>query len=158
MFSFAPFSKTLPKWPQKLLPEDSKALEELGFTDFDIVQDDETAYETSGKIGWLKEIELPLPALDSVSLVLLAGDGMTEVGFTYSRRPDFEVRLVELNLSLRLKKSFLRRVHQVDGKWEPMLLPDGKPTPVDITLTGTEVSLTADWDITVINQPTIEIP
>ncbi|HEY0172597.1 MAG TPA: hypothetical protein VGB98_16360, partial [Pyrinomonadaceae bacterium] len=157
MFSFAPFSKTLPKWPQKLLPEDSRALEEIGFTDFDIVQDDE-AYETSGKIGWLKEIELPLPALDSVSLVLLHNNGMTEVAFTYRRRPDFEVRLVNLNVSLRLKKSLLRRVHLVDGKWEPMLLPDGKPAPVDITLGGTDVSLTADWDIAVINNPAVTIP
>lgn len=157
MFSFAPLNKILPEWPQKLLPFTKNALEEIGFTDFDIVQDD-VEFESSGKIGWLKEIEFPVPALDSMSLVLLGGNGMTEIAFSYRRRPDFEVRLVNLHAALRLRTNFLRRVHKLGDKWVPMLDPNGKPMPVDIVLGGTDLVLTADWDISIVNEPVLSIP
>lgn len=157
MFTFAPLSKTFPGLPLKLLPKNIGVLEEIGFTDFDIVQDD-VEFESSGKVAWLKEVEFPLPALDSVSLVLLGGNGMTEVAFTYRRSPDFEVRLSDLHVALRLNTDFLRRVHEVGGEWVPMLLPNGNPMPVDIVLSGMDVVLTADWDISIVNEPALSIP
>ncbi|MEA2602073.1 MAG: hypothetical protein QOF89_3065 [Acidobacteriota bacterium] len=158
MFSFAPFSKVLPKWPQALLPKDSHVLDHIGFTDFDIVRDD-AELETSGEIGWLREIELPLPALDSVSLVLLGGNGMTEVAFTYRRQPDFEIRLFDLHAALRLRSSLLQRVHQDDDdKWVPSLDPHGKPVPAEIVLSGIEVILSADWDVSVVGAPALSLP
>jgi hypothetical protein len=157
MFSFGPLSKILPEWPQKLLPKNSKALEEIGLTDFGIVQDD-VLFESSGKIAWLKEIEIPFPALDSLSLVLLGGNGMTEIAFTHRREPDFEIRLIDLHAALRLQTSLLHRVHQEGGKWVPTLGPDGKPMPVDIVLSGIEMILTADWDVTIVTAPALSLP
>ncbi len=162
MFEFAPLRQTSPKWARKLISKFADldpALDEVGYTEFDVVRDDETVLETTGRIAWLREIVFPLPALDSVSVALLAEHGITEVAFAHRRHPDFEYRLFNLQAALRLKSELLRRVHQdISGKWVPELDLQGKPKPAEIVVSGAEVVLAGDWNISIIGQPALSLP
>ncbi|MEN3370988.1 MAG: hypothetical protein V7609_3131 [Verrucomicrobiota bacterium] len=158
MFAFAPITQTLPKLVTKFV-KNVKLLDEIGYTDFDVVSDDVGTLETNGKIAWLREIEFDLPGLDFASVALLSGNGMTEVAFSHRRRPDFEFRLFNLDAALRLKTDLLQRVRQNnDGKWIPELDAKGAPKPAEIVVSGAEVVMTADSDISIIGAPTMTLP
>lgn len=158
MFSFAPFKQALPKWPQKWLWKRTSLFDDIGFTDFGIVQDG-VEFKSSGTICWLTEIEIPVPWLDAVSLVLLAADGMSGIAFTHRRRPAFEIRILNLSAALRFRTDLLRRVHaDAEGRWMPSLDLKGAPIPAEIVLAGIDVVLSADWDVSVVGTPVLSFP
>src|SRR5437868_15259331 len=115
VFAFAPLSRTLPYWPTELFGEPGGLLDEIGVTDFDVVADD-SQLKFTGTVAWLRELEFKLPALNSVSVALLSTSSFTQIPFAVRVAPDFELRLTQLNASVRLRTDFLRPVKQQGSK------------------------------------------
>lgn len=149
VFAFAPLSRTLPYWPKELFGEPGGLLDEIGITDFEVSADD-TAIKCTGTVAWLQEIEFKLPALDAVSIAFLSTSGFTQLDFALQFKPDFELRLIDLKAALRLRTGFLRPVHKgSDSKWVPTLDTQGKPVPAEMVLSGVDLIVSAEGDVTV---------
>lgn len=146
MFAFAPLSRTLPYWPSSLFGDPGGLLDEIGITDFDILSDD-TQLKFKGTLAWLREIELKLPALDSVSLALLSTDDFTQIPFELQVDPQFELRLTDLAASVRIRSNLLRAVKLQGAKWVPLLDSQGMPKPAEITLAGVGAVVSAEGGI-----------
>ena len=131
MKAFAPFSRTLPFWPGDLFGPPGGILDLVGVTEFDI-DSSATSLAFSGKVAWLQEIELKIPALDSASFALLDAGGFTEVGFKVALAPQFSLTFGELTAEFRFVSDALRPVarNTPTGPWVPVLDPKtNNPAP-----------------------------
>jgi hypothetical protein len=146
VFAFAPLIRTLPYWPKELFGDPGGLLDEIGLTDFTVLTDD-TELKFKGTVAWLREIEFKLPALDAVSIALLSADGFTQIPFELQLAPQFELRLIDLHASIRIRSEFLRPVKQEGTKWVPLLDSQGKPKPAEITLGGVDAVVSAEGEI-----------
>lgn len=158
MFAFAPLRDILPEWIANRLGFLGDAIDQVGLTEFDIVSDDASGMESEGTAAWLKEIEFPIPGFEVASLVLLAGNEMTEVHFAYKRRPDLEIRLESLSAALRINSELFHPVHEEPiGTWSRSFDAEGRPVPFEIGLSGVNVSVDADWDVDLENLPVLNV-
>lgn len=148
MFAFAPLSQTLKPLPSTLAGNGG-FLNEIGVTDFHILQDDANGLKFTGTLAWLEEIELKVPGLDAVSVALLSTSGFTQIPFDLTLAPDPKLTFTNLNATLRLRLPFLRRVKKPSTEWVPDLDTGGKPKPVEVELSGVTATATADGDISV---------
>ena len=148
-FSFVPLSRTLPYWPSALFGPPPSWLDEVGVTDFTIVSS-ASLTEATGTVAWLREIELKVPAFDSLSLAFLSTDGFTQVPFALRMDPDFLLSLTDLTATLRLRSDLLKPVHlDATNTWVATLDGNGFAVPAELTLSGVAMSMTADGDIDV---------
>jgi hypothetical protein len=122
MKAFAPLSRTLPFWPGDLFGPPGGMLDVIGITDFDI-DTSSVGLAFSGKVAWLEEIELEVPAINGASFALLDAGGFTEVGFNLALQPELSLTLGELFAEFRFKSEALRPVtlNATTQKWEPLL-------------------------------------
>lgn len=130
MKAFAPLSRTLPFWPGDLFGPPGGMLDLVGITDFDI-DASQTSLAFSGKVAWLEEIEVEIPAVDGASFALLDAGGFTEVGFNVALAPEFSLTFGELFAEFRFKSDALRPVafNSNTSKWDPLLDLLGDPVP-----------------------------
>jgi YVTN family beta-propeller protein len=156
-FAFAPLSRTLPYWPKELFGDPGGLLDEIGITDFNVVSDDQTL-EFTGTAAWLEEIEFKIPGLDSVSIAFLSTGGFTQIQFELQVEPAFELTLVNLNAALRIRSEFLRPVQQdASGKWVLTLDAQGDPVPAEVTLSGVNLVVSAEGDVSVAGAPAFKL-
>src|SRR5207253_212194 len=128
-----------PSWPSDVVDE-PEFLHEIGITDFEVATSEQSV-SISGNIQWFSEIVFPIPAVDSVSLVLLSGDGAVEVPFELDVYPSPALRLPSLNFTLRITSDLLHPVHQDGGKWVRLLDSEGNPQPLELRLSGVGVGV-----------------
>ncbi len=130
MRAFAPLSRTLPFWPGDLFGPPGGFLDLVGITDFDI-DAGAASLAFSGKVAWLQEIEVEIPAIDGASFALLDAGGFTEVGFNVALSPEFSLTFGELFAEFRFESEALRPVafNSNTSKWEPLLDLLGDPLP-----------------------------
>lgn len=130
MKAFAPLSRTLPFWPGDLFGPPGGILDLVGITDFDI-DSSASSLAFSGKVAWLQEIEVEVPAIDGASFALLDAGGFTEVGFNVALQPEFSLTFGELFAEFRFQSEALRPVtfNATAAKWEPLLDLLGDPVP-----------------------------
>jgi len=148
-FAFAPLSRTLPYWPKELFGDPGGLLDEIGITDFQVSSDD-AELKFTGTVAWLEEIELKLPALETVSVALLSTGGFTQIPFELQVVPQFKLRLTDLTASIRLRSDFLRPVTRQGANWVPLLDEQGKPKPAEITLSGVGAVVSAEGDVDIV--------
>lgn len=122
MKAFAPLSRTLPFWPGDLFGPPGGMLDLVGITDFEI-DAGASSLAFSGKVAWLQEIEVEIPAIDGASFALLDAGGFTEVGFNVALAPAFSLTFGELFAEFRFASEALRPVafNGTTKKWEPLL-------------------------------------
>jgi hypothetical protein len=156
MFAFAPFRDTLPEFAEKWFPN-FELLDHVGFTEFGIARDDAELL-AKGKLAWLKEIEFDVPGLSTVSVAVLAKDGMTQVGFEQRMAPNFELTLKQLAVAFRIKTQLLQRVKWANGQWVPDLDGKGNPKRPELVVTPGDVRIDSDYDIEFVSPPTVGFP
>jgi len=130
MKAFAPLSRTLPFWPGDLFGPPGGMLDLIGVTDFDI-DSNATSLAFSGKVAWLQEIVLKVPAIEGASFALLDAGGFTEIGFNVALAPQFSLTLGELKAEFRFVSEALRPVtfNGTTQAWDPVLDDNGDPAP-----------------------------
>ena len=138
-------SEVLPYWPTDVFGE-PKALDRVGLRDFDVTA---TADELSlsGKLVWSREIEIDLPFVSGLSVILLSGNGVTEVPFEILLLPEPELTIPNIEFGLRFRSDLLRPVEKKNGKWAPALDSAGNPKPAELIFGGLGFSADLEGNI-----------
>jgi hypothetical protein len=138
----AALSTVLPYWPTDVFGE-PKALDKVGVRDFEVTATGDEL-SLSGKLVWSRELEIDLPIVKGLSVVLLSGNGMTEVPFQIELLPEPSVTIPNIGFGLRFRSDLLRPVEKKNGKWVPVLDSAGNPTAAELTFGG--LGFTADLE------------
>lgn len=152
----AALSEVLPYWPSDVFGE-PKALERIGLRDFEMTA---TADELSlaGKLVWAKEIEIDLPLVNGISVVLLSGNGNTEVPFEIELLPDLVVSVPNIQFGLRFRTELLRPVERKNGKWVAALDAAGQPKVAELDFGGLGFTAGLDGNIGFVGTPKGDLP
>jgi hypothetical protein len=166
MKGFAPLSRTLPYWPEDLLGPPPVALDMIGVSEL-AVASTPTSLAFAGKIAWLQEIEVAVPAINGASFALLdAGAGFTEVGFNIELAPNFSLTFGDLAAEFRFVSDALKPVKwdAQTSAWVPVLDPNNQPMPAAFKIGNVYLHVDGDGQVDFVDKdgnpasPTITPP
>lgn len=151
----APLSEVLPFWPEAF--GEPTALERVGIRDFEVTGSG-GGLALKGKLIWAQEIEVPLPLLRGVSIILLSGNGFTEVPFELALLPELVLVVPSIEMGLRFRTDLLRRVELKGKTWTPVLNADGSPRPAELVFGGLGFRAQLDGDVGFTGSPKGNLP
>lgn len=132
-----------------LAPADGRSiLDEVGIDTFAIrATADRT--ELHLVLSFRDELVLAAPGLEGLALVFGGTGDRSELSLEITLHPAFALRLVDLDVALRVANDVLRRVRRGSDGWVPDEA-DGRPRPLEIRLEGITLSagIETGFDVT----------
>lgn len=131
---FLPLRKIIPIWPNDIISSgDNSILDKIGVDDFDIdFSKDGVVIE--GTIIITEQLSFEMPAIDGVSIAILANGNLTSLSFSFEMDIDtFHLRIIDSNISIRIRSDLLKPMKAEGNKF----VPDDKAKFVELNFTPT---------------------
>lgn len=137
---FVPLRELLTTWDETgVVPESgTNLLNRVAIDDF-AIDDAPGGVRLTLALGFQDEIGFEIPGLDGCGLYLGGLGESTTITAEIELSADVRVRLVEPAVRLRVSSDLLAPVTRVDGAFEVDRLPDGRPKPYEVALSGFDV-------------------